>query len=227
MARMTLPAPSHARDLTDQQGFDWALLPRLARRTDGGGAHGGGILRCSTAFCGSSGPAPHGPTSRTGIPPIKRATGGFSSGCAPVCCGALSRSSPSSPRRKAIWICTIIDRSFAPAKRGAAKVGKTKRGKGSKITAISDRRGLPGAVHIESATPHEVTLVYATRAQRFIKPFPVRLIGDNADESDRLDAVSGLRGVELNARTAKTRTSPEPRGAPAAVAGDGGGGSSE
>jgi hypothetical protein len=66
-------------------------------------------------------------------------------------------------------------------------VGKTKRGKGSKIMAIADRRGLPVAVHIESATPHEVTLVHATLAQRFVKPFPVRLIGDNAYESDRLD----------------------------------------
>ena len=37
-------------------------------------------------------------------------------------------------------------------------MGKTKRGKGSKIMAIADRRGLPVAVHIESATPHEVSL---------------------------------------------------------------------
>ena len=28
--------------------------------------------------------------------------------------------------------------------------------------------------------------VHATLAQRFVKPFPVRLIGDNAYESDRL-----------------------------------------
>ena len=59
-------------------------------------------------------------------------------------------------------------------------MGKTKRGKGWKIMAIADRGGLPVAVHIESATPHEVTLVHATLAQRFVKPFPVRLIGDNA-----------------------------------------------
>src|SRR5687767_2470912 len=42
LARMTLPAASHARDLTDEQ---WVLigpfLPKLARRTDGRGAHGG------------------------------------------------------------------------------------------------------------------------------------------------------------------------------------------
>jgi hypothetical protein len=46
-------------------------------------------------------------------------------------------------------------------------VGKTKRGKGSKIMAIADRQGRPVAVHVESATPHEVTLVHATLAERF------------------------------------------------------------
>jgi hypothetical protein len=51
----------------------------------------------------------------------------------------------------------FIDGSFAPAKRGGAAVGKTKRGKGTKIMAIADRQGLPIAVYVESATPHEVT----------------------------------------------------------------------
>jgi transposase len=111
---------------------------------------------------------------------------------------------------------TFIDGSFAPAKRGGASVGKTKRGKGSKIMAIADRRGLPVAVHIESATPHEVTLVHATLAQRFIKPFPVRLIGDNAYESDRLDADLARRGVELIAPHRKTRTSRTQERSPAA-----------
>jgi transposase len=102
---------------------------------------------------------------------------------------------------------TFIDGSFAPAKQGGAGVGKTKRGKGSKIMAIADRRGLPVAVHIESATPHEVTLVHATLAQRFVKAFPVRLIGDNAYESDRLDADLARYGVELIAPHRRTRTS--------------------
>ena len=38
---------------------------------------------------------------------------------------------------------TFIDGSFAPAKQGGACVGKTKRGKGSKIMAIADRQGFP------------------------------------------------------------------------------------
>ena len=101
---------------------------------------------------------------------------------------------------------TFIDGSFAPAKRGGACVGKTKRGKGSKIMAIADRHGRPVAVHVESATPHEVTLVHATLAERFVSQLPTRLIGDNAYESDRLDAELARHGVELIAPHRRTRT---------------------
>jgi len=55
-----------------------------------------------------------------------------------------------------------IDACFAPAKKGALKVGKTKRGKGTQIMAVADRHGLPVSVCIESATPHEVTLATST-----------------------------------------------------------------
>ena len=92
---------------------------------------------------------------------------------------------------------TFIDGSFAPAKRGGACGGKTKRGKGSKIMAIADRQGRPVAVLVESATPHEVTLVHATLGERFVSQLPARLIGDNAYESDRLDAELARHGVEL------------------------------
>jgi transposase len=85
-------------------------------------------------------------------------------------------------------------------------VGKTKRGKGSKIMAIADRQGRPVAVHVESATPHEVTLVHATLAERFLSQLPARLIGDNAYESDRLDAELARLGVELIAPHRRTRT---------------------
>ena len=78
---------------------------------------------------------------------------------------------------------TFIDGASHQRSREAPAWVRRKRGKGSKIMAIADHRGLPVAVHIESATPHEVTLVHATLAQRFVKPFPGRLIGDNAYES--------------------------------------------
>ena len=51
--------------------------------------------------------------------------------------------------------------------------------------AIADRHGLPVAVHIESATPHEVALVKATIAQRLVLKTPADLVGDVAYESDQ------------------------------------------
>src|SRR5262249_26166987 len=91
----------------------------------------------------------------------------------------------------------FIDGSFAPAKIGWNCVGKTKRGKGTKIMAIADSHGLPVAVHVESATPHEVTLVEATVAQTLVRKRRERLVADAAYESDQLDAKLAQRGIEL------------------------------
>ena len=62
-------------------------------------------------------------------------------------------------------------------RRRVTLVGKTKRGKGSKIMAIADRYGRPVAVHVESATPHEVTLVNVTLAETLVRKRPERLMG--------------------------------------------------
>jgi hypothetical protein len=101
---------------------------------------------------------------------------------------------------------TFIEGSFAPAKKGGAGVGTTKRGKGSKIMAIADRHGRPIAIHIDSATPHVVTLVDTTLAHRLVQKMPKRLIGDNAYESDQLDAKLAQRGIELIAPHRRNRT---------------------
>jgi transposase len=66
-------------------------------------------------------------------------------------------------------------------------VGKTQRGKGSKLMAIADGHGLPVAVCTESASPAEVKLVAQTLEQRFVADVPERLIGDKAYDSDALD----------------------------------------
>ena len=76
--------------------------------------------------------------------------------------------------------------------------------------------GLPVAVHVESATPHEVTLVQATLAQRFVNQLPVRLIGDNAHESDRLDAELARRGVGTDRATPEDPDTADARWSPAA-----------
>ena len=67
-------------------------------------------------------------------------------------------------------------------------MGKTKRGKGTKIMAVADGAGLPLAVSIASASPHEVTLVDATLDACFAPAVPLRMIGDRAYDSDALDA---------------------------------------
>ena len=61
--------------------------------------------------------------------------------------------------------------------------------------AIADGSGLPVAVHIESASPHEVRLVEATLDRRFLEAQPERLIGDKAYDSDRLDDKLRERGI--------------------------------
>ena len=91
-------------------------------------------------------------------------------------------------------------------KRGCA-VGKTKRGKGTKLMVIADAAGLPLAVHAASASPHEVTLVEATLAQTVTLGRPQRLIGDRAYDSDPLDQRLAAQGIEMIAphRTNRSR----------------------
>ena len=76
-------------------------------------------------------------------------------------------------------------------------MGKTKRGKGTKVMAVADRHGLPVAIYITSASPHEDTLVEATLASRFILEAPQRLIGDRAYDSDPLDELLRAQGIEM------------------------------
>jgi transposase len=76
-------------------------------------------------------------------------------------------------------------------------VGKTKRGKGTKLMVIADACGLPLAVHTDSASPHEVTLVEATLDEVVTVGRPERLIGDLAYDSDPLDARLAEQGIEM------------------------------
>src|ERR671932_969661 len=89
-------------------------------------------------------------------------------------------------------------------KRGAS-VGKTKRGKGSKIMALSDSSSIPLFVHTESASPHEVALVGPTLASAFLKEKPERLVGDKAYDSDPLDEALLEQGIEMIAPHRKNR----------------------
>ena len=85
-------------------------------------------------------------------------------------------------------------------------MGKTKRGKGTKIMAFSDGSSIPLALYTESASPHEVTLVGATLASGFLKDKPERLVGDKAYDSDPLDkALLEQEGIEMIAPHRRNR----------------------
>jgi len=99
----------------------------------------------------------------------------------------------------------FIDTSFAPAKKGGLKVGKTKRGKGTKIMAVADRHGLPVSVCVESSSPHEVTLATSTLVQMVIPDAPQSLIGDTAYDSDQLVTQLKFHGIELIAPHRRNR----------------------
>ena len=71
--------------------------------------------------------------------------------------------------------------------------------------AVGDRHGLPVSVCVESATPHEVTLATSTLLQMVVPDAPQNLIGDNAYDSDHLDAELKFFGIEVIAPHRRTR----------------------
>jgi transposase len=87
-------------------------------------------------------------------------------------------------------------------------VGKTKRGKGTKLMAVADGAGFPLAISVGSASPHEVKLVEETLEKRFMDEKPQRLIGDRAYDSDPLDESLQKQGIELIAPHRSNRKKP-------------------
>ena len=96
--------------------------------------------------------------------------------------------------------CDLCDRQ-----KGGPRVGKTKRGKGSKLMAVADASGAGLAFHVASASLHEVTLVRETLASRHVQGVPQRLIGDRAYDSDPLDAELAVLGIEMIAPHRRNR----------------------
>jgi len=63
--------------------------------------------------------------------------------------------------------------------------------------AVADSHGLPVAVCVESASPHEVKLATSMLVQMIVREAPENLIGDNAYDSDKLDTELRQYGIEL------------------------------
>jgi transposase len=74
--------------------------------------------------------------------------------------------------------------------------------------AVANRAGAAVAVHIDSASPHEVKLVEATIEARMTANKPGRLIGDLAYDSDPLDQRLAERGIHLIAPHRDNRVRP-------------------
>ena len=63
--------------------------------------------------------------------------------------------------------------------------------------AVSDAAGTCLALHVTSASPHEVRLVHEALAAGHVKGKPDKLVGDKAYNSDPLDAELAEQGIEL------------------------------
>lgn len=74
---------------------------------------------------------------------------------------------------------------------------------------IADRSGLPVALTVTSASPHEVTLAEQTIARRLTNGLPEKLIGDKAYDSDPLDARLRRQGIELISPHRRNRRKPK------------------
>jgi hypothetical protein len=62
---------------------------------------------------------------------------------------------------------------------------------------VADSHGLPVGLCIESASPREAKLVDSTLVEMVIPEAPQNLAGDNAYDSDKLDAELRQYGIEV------------------------------
>lgn len=80
----------------------------------------------------------------------------------------------------------VSGRQLFSGQKGGSRVGKTKRGKGTKIMAVADAHGLPIALYTEAASPAEVTLAERTIENRHVSAAPFLVVADKAYDSDPL-----------------------------------------
>ena len=136
--------------------------PCRPKRNSVGTADGCPVGRCS----GSLSLLPNLPSPVSAMGSLRRNEEGSASACP-------RPQGPRCPGRPG----SLYRRELRSGEKGGSKVEKTKRGKGTKIMAVADRHGLPVAVCIESATPHEVTLATSTLVQMVIPEAPQNVIG--------------------------------------------------
>ena len=63
--------------------------------------------------------------------------------------------------------------------------------------AVADGAGLPVAISVAGALPHEVTLVEPNFETRLVEELTQRLIGDKRYDSDPLDEALEAMGIQI------------------------------
>jgi transposase len=113
--------------------------------------------------------------------------------------------SPAQRPAEAALGCMLCRWQFYSSQKRGAKVGKTKRGKGTKWMVLVDGAGTPLGAYLEAASPAEVTRLETTldtvAVGRPGKPGrprkrPDRLIADRGYDSNPLRARLARRGIE-------------------------------
>jgi transposase len=130
----------------------------------------------------------------------------------------LARLFGGTERTQATGLERIVSRwQFRSGEKRGSKVGKTKRGKGTKWMVVVDGQGVPLGKQLYSASPHEVRLaeetlaaIRVTRQRRGGRPRQNvrRVIADRAFDSDPLRARLAARGIELIAPHRWNRSKP-------------------
>jgi transposase len=87
-------------------------------------------------------------------------------------------------------------RQFRPREKRGAKIGKTKRGKGTKWMVLVDGAGTPLGAYLDAASPAEVTLLEQTLASQPIRGKPERLIADRGYDSNAVRRFLKARRIQ-------------------------------
>jgi len=96
----------------------------------------------------------------------------------------------------------LCGRELCSRKKGGPKVGKTKRGKGTKWMVVADGGGTPIGVYLDSASPAEVRLLESTLRTIAVptggrpRRYPERLIADRGYDSNAARKWLKSKGVQ-------------------------------